>query len=315
MKPIKALGIATMLNEKVLDVFYFQMSESDQSKNSITRLDEDACSKLSHLEDLKIAENKEVIEVNLVEDVKIEDVPTAFLKLHLISLKQFKPNELNLDNIFNVLETLAWTSKGPMTVKDAQKELLVSKANGSDFKINSIDKFPPLTDYILPEKVRIADTARIRLGAYLGEGTTIMHAGFVNFNAGTEGPNMIEGRVSSKVFLSKGSDLGGGASTMGTLSGGNDQVVSIGENSLVGANSGVGISLGANCTVEAGLYITAGTKVTLLDDENNELKTIKALELSGVSNMLYLRDSVSGKVIGKSNNTNFSLNEILHVNN
>ena len=263
MKPIKALGIATMLNEKVLDVFYFQISESDQSKNSITRLDEDACSKLAHLKDLIIAENKVVIEVNLVEDVKIEDVPTAFLKLHLISLKQFKPNELNLDNIFNVLETLAWTSKGPMTVKDAQKELLVSKANGSDFKINSIDKFPPLADYVLPEKVRIADTARIRLGAYLGEGTTVMHAGFVNFNAGTEGPNMIEGRVSSKVFLSKGSDLGGGASTMGTLSGGNDQVVSIGENSLVGANSGVGISLGANCTVEAGLYITAGTKVTL----------------------------------------------------
>ena len=315
MKPIKALGIATMLNEKVLDVFYFQISDSDQSKNSIIRLDEDACSKLVHLKDLEIAENKEVIEVNLVEDVKIEDVPTAFLKLHLISLKQFKPNELNLDNIFNVLETLAWTSKGPMTVKEAQKELLVSKANGSDFKINSIDKFPPLTDYVLPEKVRTADTARIRLGAYLGEGTTVMHAGFVNFNAGTEGPNMIVGRVSSKVFLSKASDLGGGASTMGTLSGGNDQVVSIGENSLVGANSGVGISLGANCTVEAGLYITAGTKVTLLDDENNELKTLKALELSGVSNMLYLRDSVSGKVIGKSNNTNFSLNEILHANN
>ena len=197
MKPIKALGIATMLNEKVLDVFYFQISDSDQSKNSIIRLDEDACSKLVHLKDLIIAENKVVIEVNLVEDVKIEDVPTAFLKLHLISLKQFKPNELNLDNIFNVLETLAWTSKGPMTVKEAQKELLVSKANGSDFKINSIDKFPPLTDYVLPEKVRIADTARIRLGAYLGEGTTVMHAGFVNFNAGTEGPNMIEGRVSS----------------------------------------------------------------------------------------------------------------------
>ena len=130
MKPIKALGIATMLNEKVLDVFYFQISDSDQSKNSIIRLDEDACSKLVHLKDLEIAENKEVIEVNLVEDVKIEDVPTAFLKLHLISLKQFKPNELNLDNIFNVLETLAWTSKGPMTVKEAQKELLVSKANG-----------------------------------------------------------------------------------------------------------------------------------------------------------------------------------------
>ena len=213
MKPIKALGIATMRNKKVLDVFYFHISESDQNKNSIAKLDEDACSKLAHLKDLKIAENKEVIEVNLAKDLKIEDVPTAFLKLHLISLKHFKPNELNLDNIFNVLETLAWTSQGPMTVNDAQKELLVSKAKGSNFRIHSIDKFPPLTDYVIPEKVRIADTARIRLGAYLGEGTTVMHAGFVNFNAGTEGPNMIEGRVSSKVFLSKGSDLGGGAST------------------------------------------------------------------------------------------------------
>ena len=165
---------------------------------------------------------------------------------------------VNLDNTMSLKHLLG--PQRPNDSKRCSKRTFVSKAKGSNFR-TSIDKFPPLTDYVIPEKVRIADTARIRLGAYLGEGTTVMHAGFVNFNAGTEGPNMIEGRVSSKVFLSKGSDLGGGASTMGTLSGGNDQVVSVGENSLVGANSGVGISLGANCTVEAG-YITAGTKVT-----------------------------------------------------
>ena len=181
-----------------------------------------------------------------------------------------------MDNIFNVIETIAWTNQGPMRPEVAEK--LVDGT--SSLKIFSLDKFPPMADYIIPSHVRIADTSRVRLGAYLGKGTTIMHEGFVNYNAGTEGPNMIEGRISAGVFVGKDSDLGGGCSTMGTLSGGNKEIISIGERCLLGANSGIGISLGNDCTVEAGLYVTAGTKVTLLD-KSGENKLVKAIELSG----------------------------------
>ena len=270
MIPIKALGIASINEDKILDVFYFKTEQSHEESNSYKFLNPAEQTNIEEIANLDLSKNKLLIEVHLVSDEAITDVPTAFLKLFLISNKSYKPNELVLDNIFNTLETLAWTSYGPMEVKAAQKKLLETKISGQPFSIYSVDKFPPLTDYLIPEKVRIADTARIRLGAYLGEGTTIMHAGFVNFNAGSEGPNMVEGRISSKVFVAKGSDLGGGSSTMGTLSGGNDQVISIGENSLVGANAGVGISLGNNCTVEAGLYITSGTKITVMDDKNEE---------------------------------------------
>ena len=175
----------------------------------------------------------------MVKDAPIEDIPTAFLKLHLISHRHFKPNTLNMDNIFNVIETIAWTNQGPMRPEVAEK--LVDGT--SSLKIFSLDKFPPMADYIIPSNVRIADTSRARLGAYLGKGTTIMHEGFVNYNAGTEGPNMIEGRISAGVFVNKNSDLGGGCSTMGTLSGGNKEIISIGERCLLGANSGIGISL------------------------------------------------------------------------
>ena len=178
--------------------------------------------------------------------------------------------------------------------------------------MRSLDKFPCLTDYIIPKNVRIADASRVRLGAYLSEGTTIMHEGFVNFNAGTLGPAMIEGRISAGVTVGKNSDIGGGASTMGTLSGGNDTKISIGENSLLGANAGIGISLGDNCTVEAGLYITAGTKITILDDGESEL--VKASEISGISGMLFLRDSSTGKVIAKPNKKISDLNKELHNN-
>ena len=169
-----------------------------------------------------------------------------------------------------------------------------------------------MTDYVVPEGVRIADCSRVRLGAYLGKGTTIMHEGFVNYNAGTEGPNMVEGRISAGVFVKKNSDLGGGSSTMGTLSGGNKEIITVGENCLLGANSGIGISLGDNCTVEAGLYVTAGTKITLLNEND---KIVKALELNGKSNMLYFRDSVSGKVCAKNKEDEFKLNKALHENN
>ena len=314
MIPIKALGIASINEDKILDVFYFKTEQSHEESNSYKFLNPAEQTNIEEIANLDLSKNKSLIEVHLVSDEAITDVPTAFLKLFLISNKSYKPNELVLDNIFNTLETLAWTSNGPMEVTAAQKKLLETKISGQPFSIYSVDKFPPLTDYLIPEKVRIADTARIRLGAYLGEGTTIMHAGFVNFNAGSEGPNMVEGRISSKVFVAKGSDLGGGSSTMGTLSGGNDQVISIGENSLVGANAGVGISLGNNCTVEAGLYITSGTKITVMDDKNEEQRTVKAIELSGLNNILYIRDSLTGKVLAKPNNKEFSLNEILHNN-
>ena len=287
--PIKGSGKVISDDKGILSIHYSNFHESKENKNSF-----------------KI--EGENITTELVEDAPIEDIPTAFLKLHLISHRYFKPNALNMDNIFNVLETIAWTNQGPMRPEVAEK--LVDGT--SNLKIFSLDKFPPMTDYIIPSNVRIADTSRVRLGAYLGKGTTIMHEGFVNYNAGTEGPNMIEGRISAGVFVNKNSDLGGGSSTMGTLSGGNKQVISIGERCLLGANAGIGISLGNDCTVEAGLYITAGTKVTVLEEKD---KVVKAIELSGKDAILYFRDSLSGKVCAKPNKGKFKLNKVLHDNN
>jgi len=287
--PIKGSGKVISDDKGILSIHYSNFSESKENKNSF-----------------KI--EGENITTELVEDAPIEDIPTAFLKLHLISHRHFKPNTLNMDNIFNVLETIAWTNQGPMRPEVAEK--LVDGT--SNLKIFSLDKFPPMTDYIIPSNVRIADTSRVRLGAYLGKGTTIMHEGFVNYNAGTEGPNMIEGRISAGVFVNKNSDLGGGSSTMGTLSGGNKEVISIGERCLLGANAGIGISLGNDCTVEAGLYITAGTKVTVLEERE---QVVKAIELSGKDAILYFRDSLSGKVCAKPNKGKFKLNKVLHDNN
>ena len=244
---------------------------------------------------------------HIIKDKAIEDIPTAWLKLYLLSLRYFKPNELNLDNIFSVLPNLAWTNKGPI-----RPEKLKGSLSDESLQIYALDKFPPMTNFVMPDEVRIADTSRVRLGAYLGKGTTIMHEGFVNYNAGTEGPNMVEGRISAGVFVKKNSDLGGGSSTMGTLSGGNKEIITVGENCLLGANSGIGISLGDNCTVEAGLYVTAGTKITLLNEND---KIVKAIELNGKSNMLYFRDSVSGMVCAKNREDEFKLNKALHENN
>ena len=287
--PIKGSGKVISDDKGILSIHYSNFSESKKNKNSF-----------------KI--EGENITTELVEDAPIEDIPTAFLKLHLISHRHFKPNALNMDNIFNVLETIAWTNQGPMRPEVAEK--LVDGT--SNLKIFSLDKFPPMTDYIIPSNVRIADTSRVRLGAYLGKGTTIMHEGFVNYNAGTEGPNMIEGRISAGVFVNKNSDLGGGSSTMGTLSGGNKEVISIGERCLLGANAGIGISLGNDCIVEAGLYITAGTKVTVLEGRE---QVVKAIQLSGKDGILYFRDSLSGKVCAKPNKGKFKLNKVLHENN
>ena len=290
--PIEAHGIAQQDESGLLSIRYTKFQTSTAAANEFS------------LDD-KGAKSTKII-THLVEDKPIEDIPTAWLKLYLLSLRFFKPNELSFENIFSVLPNIAWTNKGPL-----RAEGLESIIADEDFKLYAIDKFPPMTDYVVPKGVRIADSSRVRLGAYLGEGTTIMHEGFVNYNAGTEGPNMIEGRISAGVFIGKDSDLGGGSSTMGTLSGGNKEVIKVGERCLLGANSGIGISLGNDCIVEAGLYLTPGTKVTVLEDN----KVLKALELSGKNGILYFRDSLSGKVCARPNKGNFRLNEVLHDNN
>ena len=259
--------------------------------------------------------NQELIEINWNEEdlgKPIENVEGAYLKLQLLSNKFVLPNSININGLFSNIPNVVWTNQGPISIEEIDKKLHESKLNNNDLHIKSVDKFPCLTDYIVPRKVRIADTSRVRLGAYLSEGTTIMHEGFVNFNAGTLGSAMIEGRISAGVVVGNNSDIGGGASTMGTLSGGNDTKIFIGENCLLGANSGIGISLGDNCTVEAGLYLTSGTKVTIFD--NGVSKIIKAFELSGKPNILYYRDSTNGKVIAVENNKISDLNKELHSN-
>ena len=286
--PIEAKGIPNLDEKGLLSIRYQSFIQSNNATNEFV-LDEKS------------------ITTHLVKDEALEDIPTAWLKLHLLSLRYFKPNELNLDNIFSVLPNLAWTNKGPIRPEKLKGPLI-----DESLQIHALDKFPPMTNFVIPDEVRIADTSRVRLGAYLGKGTTIMHEGFVNYNAGTEGPNMIEGRISAGVFIKKDSDLGGGSSTMGTLSGGNKEVISVGERCLLGANSGIGISLGNDCTVEAGLYITAGTKITLLNEGNN---IIKARELSGKNGILYFRDSTTGKVCAKTKEGEFQLNDALHENN
>ena len=259
--------------------------------------------------------NQELVEINWSDEdlgKPIENVEGAYLKLQLLSNKFVLPNSININGLFSNIPNVVWTNQGPISIEEIDKKLHESKLNNNDLHIKSVDKFPCLTDYIVPRKVRIADASRVRLGAYLSEGTTIMHEGFVNFNAGTLGSAMIEGRISAGVVVGNNSDIGGGASTMGTLSGGNDTKIFIGENCLLGANSGIGISLGDNCTVEAGLYLTSGTKVTIFD--NDVSKIIKAVELSGKPNILYYRDSTNGKVIAAENNKISDLNKELHSN-
>jgi 2,3,4,5-tetrahydropyridine-2-carboxylate N-succinyltransferase len=260
--------------------------------------------------------NKEIVELVWSEkdlDSSIKDISSAYLKLHLISYKFVTPNSINLDGLFGVLPNVAWTNQGPIAINEIDERLSKSKLEDGKLFIRSLDKFPCLTDYIIPKNVRIADASRVRLGAYLSSGTTIMHEGFVNFNAGTLGKAMIEGRISAGVIIGNNSDLGGGCSTMGTLSGGNDIKISVGENCLLGANSGLGIPLGDNCIVEAGLYITAGTKIELFNDEGSK-GVMKGSELSNYSNLVFIRNSLNGKVIAKPNKLSVELNSELHSN-
>lgn len=232
----------------------------------------------------------------------------AYLRLHLLSHLLVAPNTINLDGIFGQLPNVAWTNAGPIHPDDltALRPALVRDG----IQVQGIDRFPRLTDYVTPDRVRIADASRVRLGAHLAPGTVVMHEGFCNFNAGTLGTSMVEGRISQGVVVGDGSDIGGGASIMGTLSGGGTQRVSIGARSLLGANSGIGIAIGDDCVVEAGLYVTAGTKVVVLGDQ---ARTVKAVELSGVNGLLFRRNSQTGTVeVSSRTGVGITLNSALH---
>ncbi|MDR1825415.1 MAG: 2,3,4,5-tetrahydropyridine-2,6-dicarboxylate N-succinyltransferase [Bifidobacteriaceae bacterium] len=236
------------------------------------------------------------VEIDLDEPPAATD--DAYLRLHLLSHRLVQPNTINLDGLFGVLPNVVWTSQGPCLPEDfADTKAALEAAGRGPVHVYGVDKFPAMTDYVVPSGVRLADASRVRLGAHLAPGTTVMHEGFCNFNAGTLGASMVEGRISQGVVVEDGADIGGGASIMGTLSGGGKEKIRIGARSLLGANSGVGISLGADCVVEAGLYLTAGTKVTLLvPDAARPAKVVKAADLSGQAGLLYRRNSVTGAV-------------------
>ncbi len=251
----------------------------------------------------------------LSQDDAASSTPEAYLKLHLLSHRLVKPHGTDLSGIFAVLPNVAWTNQGAIDLAELPARQLEARAKGELLQVTSVDKFPKMADYVVPSGVRIAATSRVRLGAYIGEGTTIMHEGFCNFNAGTAGTSMIEGRISAGVFVGKGSDLGGGCSTMGTLSGGGNIVIAVGEESLIGANAGTGIPLGDRCTIESGLYITSGTKVVLIDENKQQAGTIKARELAGKSDLLFRRNSLTGAIECLTNKTAIALNEELHAHN
>ena len=258
---------------------------------------------------------KPVVVTVLESDAQSASTPEVYLKLHLLSHRLVKPHGINLDGMFGLLPNVAWTNLGAIDLAELPEAQLQARLKGELLSVNSVDKFPRMTDYVVPSGVRIAHTARVRLGAHIGEGTTVMHEGFVNFNAGTLGVSMVEGRISAGVVVGNGSDLGGGCSTMGTLSGGGNIIISVGENCLLGANAGTGIPMGDRCTIESGLYITAGTKIQVLDDAKNVVETVKGRDLAGKSDLLFRRNSISGAVECVTNKTAIQLNEELHANN
>ena len=262
-----------------------------------------------------IDSQRPVVAVLLAQDEAPANVPQGYLKLHLLSHRLVRPHGTNLDGLFGILPNVAWTSEGAIDIDELTQRQQAARLAGAVLEVSCVDKFPKMTNYVVPSGVRIAHTARVRLGAYLGEGTTVMHEGFVNFNAGTEGPGMIEGRISAGVFVGSGSDLGGGCSTIGTLSGGGNIVISVGKECLVGANAGIGIPLGDRCTVEAGLFITAGIKVNLLDAEGMPAETAKARDLAGKSDLLFRRNSTTGAVECLTNRSAVELNAALHAHN
>ena len=299
-------GVATQTKSgQILDCTFHTLGLGSAPTNNLAnefklQLGEDQIRNLS-----KIAVE---LSIDLVE--KPKDATDVFLRLHLISHRLVKPHGLNLDGVFGLLSNVVWTSAGACEVEGFDKVRRELQNKYGNLTVYSVDKFPRMIDYVIPEGVRIADGDRVRLGAYLSSGTTVMHEGFVNFNAGTLGKSMVEGRISAGVIVGDGSDIGGGASIMGTLSGGGKEVISIGQRTLLGANSGIGISLGDDCVVEAGVYITAGSKITLPDN-----KIVKAKELSGANNLLFRRNSQSGALEALPKTGSWSgLNSILHKN-
>jgi len=251
-----------------------------------------------------------VIQTVIDLDAAPADVPDGYLRLHLLSHRLCKPRTLNMDGMFALLPNNVWTSVGPCRIAGFEQIRERLRAANGGLEIYAVDKFPRMVDYVIPSGIRTGDAVRIRLGAYVADGTTVMHEGFINFNAGTLGHSMVEGRISLGVTVDDGSDVGGGASIMGTNSGGGKVQITVGKGCLIGAEGGIGISLGDNCVVEAGLYVTAGTRVTMPDGS-----VVKALDLSGASNWLYYRDSTTGKVMAKSRATeHVELNEVLHRN-
>ncbi|TDL06514.1 2,3,4,5-tetrahydropyridine-2,6-dicarboxylate N-succinyltransferase [Mycolicibacterium obuense] len=308
------IGVATIAADgSVLDVWFPAPELSDEGETGSVRLS--VAEVPAELAELAGRDEDRDVETVVIRtaiaalDDKAVDAYDAYLRLHLLSHRLVAPHGLNADGLFGVLTNVAWTNHGPCAIEGFEIVRARLRRRGP-VTVYGVDKFPRMVDYVMPSGVRIADADRVRLGAHLAPGTTVMHEGFVNFNAGTLGNSMVEGRISAGVVVGDGSDIGGGASIMGTLSGGGTQVISVGERCLLGANAGLGISLGDDCVIEAGLYVTAGTKVTTGDGQ-----TVKARELSGANNLLFRRNSVTGAVeVVKRDGTGITLNDALHAN-
>jgi len=301
-----AFGLATIDSSgSVLDVYYPAPALGDPDAGAEAPVELTA---LAGTDDAR-GTSSEVVQTVIDLDAEPVDAQDVYLRLHLLSHRLAPPHGLNLTGIFGLLANVVWTNYGPCAVDGFESTRLRLRASGP-VVVYGIDKFPRMVDYVLPSGVRIADADRVRLGAHLASGTTVMHEGFVNFNAGTLGTSMVEGRISAGVVVGDGSDVGGGASIMGTLSGGGKEIISVGKRCLIGANAGIGISLGDDCVVAAGTYVTAGTKVVLPDGS-----TRKAVELSGQSGLLYLHNSVTGAIeVRPRTGEGIVLNEALHAN-
>lgn len=309
-RTVWGIGLTTIAGDgTVLDAWYATVGAG--------ALPADAATGLEELTGPDERRNVTVEPIRLEVDLDAAPASTAdaYLRLHALSHLLVRPNDLNLDGIFGHLPNVAWTNAGPVLPADAAR--LRPQLQRAGIQVQGLDKFPRLTDYLQPQGVRIADASRVRLGAHLAPGTTVMHEGFVNFNAGTLGASMVEGRISQGVVIGDGSDIGGGASIMGTLSGGGSHRVSIGSRTLLGANAGIGISLGDDCVVEAGLYVTAGTKVVLVDGPmtaDGTRRSVKGAELSGQNGLLFRRNSISGAVEAvRRAGVGVTLNEALHA--
>ncbi len=309
---VSAKGVATYHGDTILCVWYpapvLTGDEASAAKLAADAIDDDALAPLATADEAR-GTRGELVSVTIDLAAAPDGAADGYLRLHALSHRLVKPNDLNLDGLFGQLNNVVWTSEGPCAVEDFEITRAKLKARGQ-LSVYGVDKFPRMTDFVVPEGVRIADADRVRMGAYLSPGTVVMHEGFVNFNAGTLGQAMVEGRISQGVVIGNGTDIGGGASIMGTLSGGGAHRIEIGEGTLLGANAGVGISLGDNCIVEAGLYVTAGTRVVMPEEDG---KVVKAAELSGSDNVLLRRNSETGAVEARSRTAQgIELNPDLH---